>query len=435
MAVSKVEGQELKKLIKMGKRREMNFAYVPGDKDDQTLMVDRRLKPGMLGKAAKKETGASKFSFGTFVVQGKEMRLTCERVVPTMARRLKKYLKTQKIPLNVVILDENGNEIENDIEDLPDDPELDQPDPEDGDQDTASAQEAQAQPDPDAAPESGGAAELAARLKQVKPALAAAQGEVAGKLKKALAAAVSQIKSGDLAAAERTVAALEAAAQKLSARQAAAPQQAPEPPAQDTGQQQALADRAEALRQAVASAPEAAAKKLGAALAAADKLVAEGKLAVAAATLDKIEQAAARVAAAQQAAPAADSTPIVQSRQDWNRTRLGLQQEMDALKSEIEAATRDVPGLDSVPQRTRVLFDQLAQLDDTLETALDALAGASDEAQRDALRAQASAIVGTYRSVLDTPFFKAVDDNGFTQTNIRGAALAALQQVSDSLAA
>lgn len=504
MANSKVEGLDLKKLIKMGKKRAMNFAYVPGDKADQTLMVDKRIKPPILGKTAKKETGATRFAFGTFEVQGKTMVLTCEKVVPNMAKQLKKYLKTQKIPLNVEILDENGNPLESDIEDLPDDPEFDRPEP-DGEEQAPEApvrQDAEPGPTP---------ADLAARLKQVQPALAAAQGDAAAKLKRAAAAAIAQIKAGDIAGAETTLTLLEEAAAKLAAR-SAQPAQEDVSAADTTADAQALTDRADKLRQAVTGLPDAAAAKLGAALATAERLLGEGKLDVAAATLEKIEAAAARVAdapppgarkwaaaearlqpaidkamterrgdldainramafardkaaagdhdaalkaaarvaellkqasamqttaAAQEAADTVpdDVVPFVQSRLDWGRTRQGLRSEMQTLKSEIEAATAGLDGLDDVPASTQVLFDELDRIDSSLEDALDALAQTADGPEREALRAQAVKIVGSYRDVLDTPFFQAVDDNGFARTNIRGAALSALQQVSDVLAA
>ena len=54
--------------------------------------------------------------------------------------------------------------------------------------------------------------------------------------------------------------------------------------------------------------------------------------------------------------------------------------------------------------------------------------------QRRKLMQEARQIMADYRKVLDTDFFKAVDQNGFANTNIRGAALASLQEVSTALA-
>ena len=45
--------------------------------------------------------------------------------MPTLARKVKKYLKANKINLNVQIADRNGNIIDSDIEDdIPDDPDF-----------------------------------------------------------------------------------------------------------------------------------------------------------------------------------------------------------------------------------------------------------------------------------------------------------------------
>ena len=550
MPTTKVEGQELKKLVKLGKRKTLSFAFAPGDRDDHHFFLDKKIKPKPLGQALKKETAATKFSFGTCVLNGKDLELSCERVLPAMAKKLKKYLKKQKVPVNVVIMDENGNVVESDVEELPDDPEMDATDPDEGQDDgeaqaAASQAQAQAQEEQDdAAPQGPTPAELAARLKAVQPALAAAQGDAVAKLKKATAAAVAAIKGGDLTAAERTIALVENAAQKLSQRVSGEtpPVADPKPaPAQDA---RAIAARATSVRDVITTLPEAATKKLTAALTTAIKLLKAGDLAVAAATLDKIEAAANKVLAAtapQQGEPGADQTaqsardaepasddaqpdesqsdearkwaaeearlqplvdklmaekrgdldainrafnyaksqaqageyasalkaaertaqlidaaegmettaaaaeaqdavpddvvPFVQSRLNWIETRRNLQSDFESLKAAIDAATRDIPGLEDVPSRSGDLFEHLAQLDTDLEDTLERLVETPDGDRREALKAEAVKIIAAYRNVLDSPFFQAVDDNGFANTNIRGAALNSLQQVSAVLAA
>ncbi|MBC2836458.1 hypothetical protein [Paragemmobacter straminiformis] len=107
------------------RRAPVSFAYNAADKsEDDYLGFHRQKPPKVLGKEAKEEGAGPKYAFGTAQVEGKILSLTCERVVPGLAKKLKRYLKTQRIMLNVQILDETGAILESDIEELPDDPEL-----------------------------------------------------------------------------------------------------------------------------------------------------------------------------------------------------------------------------------------------------------------------------------------------------------------------
>lgn len=121
-----VKGADLKKILKIAKKGPIAFAYNPGKTDDSTFFGMHRTKaPSLLGKAAKAEGEGKKFTFGTAVLEGKELRLTPEREMSQMAKRLKKFLKSQKVTLNVVIVDEDGTVLDSDVEtDLPDDPEM-----------------------------------------------------------------------------------------------------------------------------------------------------------------------------------------------------------------------------------------------------------------------------------------------------------------------
>ncbi|MEX0339953.1 MAG: hypothetical protein AB3N11_13045 [Arenibacterium sp.] len=103
-------------------------------------------------------------------------------------------------------------------------------------------------------------------------------------------------------------------------------------------------------------------------------------------------------------------------------------------KAESNKFTADAEGFEDVASRSDKLFSYLDSFDGQLEDTLQQIIGASGEAQ-DALKATAQNIVSRYRSELDSDFFKAVDQNGFVPTNIRGAALASLDTVSQALAA
>ncbi len=499
MADLKVEGEALKKLVKLGKKKRLSFAFCLGKQNDHLVVIDRRKRPEIIGKAAKSESGATKVAYGTFVMNAKTMELTCEKVVPAMAKVLKKYLKSQKVMVNVLVMDAQGNVLESDEEDLPDDPSWDVDDPADAEADDL----------PTAATQSNhSAADLAARIKAVQPAIAAAPADAGAKLAKVIKLAVSQIKSSDMDAADKTITALEGAAAKLG--QAARPQApadlATAAPAPDV---RALAARATALKGVIADINGPAAEKLTAALgnavkqikagvletadtlltriedavnkvaaaptddtpspeaakwataesrlqAAVDKLVQEGRgdlaainkffdfgkdqaaaglydkaMAAAARVADLIKQAAAAPEVAQ-GAPG-NAAAYTKSRLNWVETRGGLRKDMEGLKAAIDKATSGIEGLEQVPAKSGGLLDYLNGIDTNLEDTLEQLASASDADQQENLKSAARKIIGDYRGVLDTDFFKAVDNNGFVTTNIRANALASLQQVSAAL--
>ena len=56
MASEKLEGAELKKMVKLAKKKDMPFAFCPGKKkENHVVIVDRRKNPKILAKAAKAE--------------------------------------------------------------------------------------------------------------------------------------------------------------------------------------------------------------------------------------------------------------------------------------------------------------------------------------------------------------------------------------------
>lgn len=121
-----LKGDELKKLLKVAKKREIAFAYAPGKSpEDDVFSLDRKKPPEVVSRAVRKEADGSKFSFGVASVKGKVVSLKCERELAGMSKKLKKFFKAEKCPMNVVILDKNGTVLEEDIEDLPDDGLLD----------------------------------------------------------------------------------------------------------------------------------------------------------------------------------------------------------------------------------------------------------------------------------------------------------------------
>jgi len=106
----KLGPDELKKLIKKAKSGPMPFAFCPGgDDQDDLLLIHRRKDPQRLGKSARKQVGGTKVSFGTFEVVGKDMKITAVKLIPALAKKLKKLLREQKISMNVLVVDADGN--------------------------------------------------------------------------------------------------------------------------------------------------------------------------------------------------------------------------------------------------------------------------------------------------------------------------------------
>jgi hypothetical protein len=549
LAYVPIKTEELKKLVMMGKRRPMNFAYNPGPKEADLLIIDRIKAPEVLSRIAKKEGDGTKVAFGTFELEGKKLTLKVPKELPGLAKKIRKYLKKLDFSFSILIQDPKGNTLESDLS------EDDQTDT----KEQASAPPQEARPEPPQQAENvqiednDANAEAAAQdTKNERDALAgrlrALQapigelGPVGIPLKKAAAVVVAQLKAGSLDQAEATLSKIEAGMAKIQAK-AAEPKDtnesaesnsnseaktAPDPKAlvaragsvkQLIGQLQdvetgpakkqliqALADLKAKDWEAAATNLSAAENSLNAVSAAkaqeqnddvntenkepdatsavsksqqkweamADQLQAkvdaamvakrgdpdaisrafnyaksqaeagEFDSAVAAATntVKLLKEAAKAPADAPNARvqEAADSAPdnvvaYTQSRLKWIDTRNGLQTELIKLKMAIEVQTRGVEGLEEIAQNASVLLDYLEEIDTSLEASLEELVKTPDGPQREKLKDEATKIIGTYRTTLDTDFFKSVDDNGFTNTSIRSTALNALTEVETALAA
>ena len=578
MAVKKVEGPELKKLVKMGKKRRLNFAFCPDAKGNHVLVIDKITKPKPLSQAAKAESPGTRVAYGTYVLNEKTLELTCEKTVPVMAKVLKKYLKSQKTNVNVVIMDENGNVLESDIEDLPAE---DGWDDDDGDTDDAAdgndvaAEGAENQNEDQKIDASGiDKAELVKRIQALQPGIGAAPAAVAGKLNDGVKKAIGEIKKDALDVAQGIIEKIEAAVAKLAdmkPAETAAAKAAPEPAAEEANEEakqapaadlRALAARANGLRdiiagiegpareKLVAALKEAAAKIRAADLGGADSLLGRIEAAVnkTMAAVAQAEQATEKQAAdgqpdddagqpetAQQAkAPdqgadpeqasddddkkdaepaagakewaaaearlqpqvdqlmddkrgdlaginrafnfakgqakagkfesalkaasraeelvraAADATttsaakealesipddvvPYVKSRLAWIGTRKALHQQISGLKNAVDRVASGVEGMEKIGSASGVLFDYLGDIDSGLEVTLERLVETPDGPAREALKSDARDIIADYHDLLETDFFKNVDNNGFVQTDIRSAALASLKDVSAAL--
>ncbi len=133
-----LDKQALKKFFKLGKTRELTFAFVPGSGEmDSLLTFHRRKKPDAFGKAArklggkpkedeeeeegddaegddggkKKQKPATKFAYGKMTVEGKTLVLTCAKAIPGMEKKVAKLLRAEKVPMEIKIVEGGGEDV------------------------------------------------------------------------------------------------------------------------------------------------------------------------------------------------------------------------------------------------------------------------------------------------------------------------------------
>jgi len=344
-----LEGPELKKMVKLSRKQPLPFAFNPGKTDDEHYFALHRRRPAaVLGKAAKSEGAGTKAAFGSCTVDGRVMQLTCEVVVPAMAKKLKKFLKANKITLNVEILDADGNVLESDIEDLPDDPDLFDDDDEEGITEEGAVEaglsegEAEEEGAPSGVPD---APALVARIKVAQPRIATAPKPVAEKLTQALKKVVTDIKGQKLADAAKTMDQIEGVLARMPApaqqsQEAAQGGDAPSAAAV-TADIRGLAQDAQKLPDPLKAKVVKPIQQLGA-------LVKAGELARAAQGVVKVRQAIDTLSAQADAAPepeTASEPPQEQApdaRAEWEAAHAALKPRAEAAIAEQRFASEEV---------------------------------------------------------------------------------------------
>ncbi len=319
MADYEATGEALQKLVRLGKKQSMPFAFCPSKGDDESLFATHRKRaPDIIAKAARKASGQTKVCFGTFTVSGKLMTLTLIQELPAIAKKLKKHLRRERLSLNIKILDASGNELEADIEDLGDEPDTDDSDfdddfDDDDDSDDYDASQSEDEPSErvvasedtslseedtpdDAETEPADASALLARIAALEPKLSDLPEPARGKLQQALASVTALIDAGSLPRAAASLDAVEQAFARVAP--------APAPPADDPALQ--LAQRLTQMQADLQAIGEPALGKLSGALATIAGQIKAGDLNLASATMDKIAPAlnTFKAAAARKAAQA-----------------------------------------------------------------------------------------------------------------------------------
>lgn len=292
MAEDLLIGDELKKMVKVAAKQPLAFAFNPGKGEDEPFFSMHRTKsPEVLGRTAKAEGAGTKVAVGTCMVADRIMSMTCLTELPGLAKRVKRFLKSQNVQLNVRILDAKGTVLEEDIELLPDDPEA-----EGAGAGSPDAAEVAVPPD---------RSELTARARGAGPRIAAAPPQIAERLAPALRQAVEHIKADALAPAAGLLDQIEAVLSRLPpAGETAktAPTAPPPPTPQDTA---ALVARIKAAQALLPGLPPAIIGTISAALAAAVGALKSNDAAKADELLTRVETALRSVAerAGETAAP------------------------------------------------------------------------------------------------------------------------------------
>ncbi len=134
---------------------------------------------------------------------------------------------------------------------------------------------------------------------------------------------------------------------------------------------------------------------------------------------------------AEDAEMAPDVKPFVVSRINWAKTREGLRSEIQRLRDAIADKLSADPDLVGATDSLNQLFSPLERLDQKLEAKLAEIVNAESPEEREAMKAQARTILTSYRSELNTPFFKSIDaNNGFISLSVASSAGAALDELS-----
>lgn len=282
-----VSGDDLRKILRRGRRRPVPFAFTPVKGEDESLFaVHKKRPPEMIAKVTRRESGQTKVAFGTFVVQGKELILTCLQELPGIAKKLKKHLRAERLPMNIRVLDIQGRELESDIEDLGDDDVLGPDD------------------DDDVAEVPHGGDRLLIRLAAIRDAVAAAPGDAGDRLRDIFAGAVRATDSGSRDKADKLVSQVEAELRRLmnSAARAAfaatpAQRPAPAPPPRAEPDIAELANRARAMKLRADALDDTTSARVIAALGVAARALRAGKIDTATDVLDRIEAALDRAEA------------------------------------------------------------------------------------------------------------------------------------------
>lgn len=297
------------------------FAFGLAGKAEECGLAVHLRKPGaVLKKELKKSSSAiRKACFGTFTIDGTEVRFQTERPLKGLVKQLRKrFREAGMMKFKPILVGPDGAEI--DEETLPDPEAYVEDDDEDLEAGASPASDAgdEAAPAPDA-----GA--LKARLAELRDRIAALPKDQVGPLAAAFAKAVGQLKAGDAAGAAATVEAIGKALDRIGAQP---PPAAPAAASDATRLTAALAPMVPRIR-ALAAGP--AQQALAQRARAAQALIASGDVQGAVAGLRELSAALAQ---AERGGPDAAESPL----DVWN----GAKETVDVGIEKLRQALRGI---------------------------------------------------------------------------------------------
>ncbi|WP_039965595.1 hypothetical protein [Roseobacter sp. MED193] len=277
MCADRVTGDEIRAMVREGTKRRTSFAFCLDPLKDPLMMIQPGSKPETLRAPLKQAGGKPPVLWGTYVVQGDQMEMTCEQAPTQMLLQLKRFMKANRPKVNVLFLDDGGNTLDS----LKPDSATD-----------AAAQNADASDISAPGIDASAIEPLKRRLKRIQPRIALAPGPLELKLNRALGKSVSLINAGRLQEAETLVLVIERALAALGK------DREDEETTLKRGQREsdqrslgAQVKRAQGLQAHVARAPGPARDRLTQAIHKAARLLKQRDLNGARDAMDKIEKA------------------------------------------------------------------------------------------------------------------------------------------------
>ena len=196
MCADRVTGDEIRAMVREGTKRRTSFAFCLDPLKDPLMMIQPGSKPETLRAPLKQAGGKPPILWGTYVVQGDQMEMTCEQAPTQMLLQLKRFLKANRPKVNVLFLDDGGNTLDS----LKPDSATD-----------AAAQNADASDISAPGIDASAIEPLKRRLKRIQPRIALVPGPLELKLNRALGKTVTLINAGRLQEAETLVLVIERA--------------------------------------------------------------------------------------------------------------------------------------------------------------------------------------------------------------------------------
>lgn len=427
MADVALDGAELKKMLGVTRRQPLAFAYCPGKSaDTDVFALHRKKQPDVLGRDLRKEGDGNKVALGMAALDGKVLSLTCERELPGMAKKLKKLLKVQKLPLNVVVMDANGNILEEDIEDLPDDDAL---------ADVAQEEAAAPQPDSTAqapaeaesteAPDTSGVKALMQRAAQIKAGIGAAPAPAQAKLTEPFKRAIAALQASQLEDADTILTKLEAALNALSGG-ASAPEQG-----QDAPEIEVLKKVSATLKDKIAALPSAEMQtKVAPVMVRLDSEIDAQDVSGAKKTAAALGTALAKVAAA--APAAAETGSAAKAFEAWTATLVSAQETLAGLHTALtQVGSEDVTRIANAALGATALGNPSA-----LNSAIGAYNAASPETRAEAANTVLNEARDFRAALSNNPVIEMCEANPFGVTiDLKSRLDAALVQITAGVAA